>query len=108
VRLKLVESTDMKEIRVVILEFNCTVSELAVKLGTTRVQIYRLIHDGKLSGVTISGVFYPDFSDIKYIKSLLRHDKQGLWSRNYRPGKSSRNRDENDDTFQREWEESMK
>ena len=94
----------MKEIQVVILENNCTVSEFAKKFGILRPQVYRLIHEGKLSGVIISGTFYPDFSDTKYIKSLMRHDKRGLWTRQYHPGRKC---DENDADYERSWRKSM-
>ncbi|MGD0341392.1 MAG: hypothetical protein ABSA76_06775 [Bacteroidales bacterium] len=92
------------EIQVDILENNCTVSEFAKRFGITRPQVYALINAGRLSGVIISGTFYPDYSDKGYINSLLRHDKQGLWSRNYRTSKKC---DENDSEFEKSWRQSQ-
>jgi hypothetical protein len=95
------------KIHIETLENNCTVSEFSKKFGITRTQAYNLIHQNLLSGIIISGTFYPDFSDAKYIKSLLRHDKQGEWSRSrtYKPVimKCS----EQDQEFERAWKESM-
>ena len=78
----------------------CTVSEFSIRYKITRAKVYELIREQMLAGVIISGTFYPDISDEAYLKSITRHEKQGCWSRSYRPG---RLRDENDSDFEKAW-----
>jgi hypothetical protein len=80
---------------------HCTVSEFAQKFKIQRAKVYQLIEARLLSGIVISGTFYPSFEDKTYIMSLLSHNKQGDWPRSYRPGK----RDELDSAFERAWRE---
>jgi len=92
-------------VSIITMENNCTVSEFSKKFGITRGKVYQLISDRKLSGIIVSEVFYPDFSDEKYIRSLISHDRQGMWSRNRGREQPYRMRDEHDEQFQRDWEE---
>ncbi len=86
-----------------------SISQFAKLHKLSRLKVYELIKADYFSIENIAGTDYINISDPAIIKNALNtvsKDKRGTWTRSYN-NKPSRNRDENDIEFEREWRESM-